>query len=335
MSIKSLNFIHRTNTYVKAGAMALLLGMSSCSKKSPVVMKDVVEFSQPTAAKLIESLENGAKHSKTVFIENSPERLITKTDMKKYKVVPDTLLAKLKTLPDTMEVYFQVYKGKADKLIQKKLTKEDNLLTVAHGNIGRNYIKLAGNSKAYEGDFISQYCGDSLFNSALNQKDSIFRANVSENAYKKLKQHQKDAVLSYLYNVNENLLKKRDKTRAIPESFFDCIEVYANGESSALGKIQAKFNVTPSAKGAEAGLAKRNLIQLLVFGDGEIYKNPHSEKNVKRILDIFKKRKDCSKIIDEVYSKLESYGVNADKLEKTKQKIQKYLYPEMKTKKSK
>lgn len=323
----SVGMISKANTYIKTGALALLVSMSACTKRSPVVMKDVVEFSQPTAAKLIESLENGSRHSKTIFFKDSTKRIITQKDMKNYKEVPDTLLEKLKTLPDTIELYYQVYKGKADKLIQKKLNQKDNLLTVGHGNTGRNYIKLAG-GKAYEGDYISQYAADSLFNSAIMEKDSIFKANLSEKAYKKLKQHQKDAVISYLYNVSEKLLKKNDPKRAIPESFFECIENFAKGEKDALGKIQSKFNVKPSAKGAEAGLAKRNLIQLLVFGNGEIYKNKHAEKNVQRILDIFKPRKDCDKLIEEVYEKLTSYGVNAKNLEKTKAKIDLYLYPQ-------
>lgn len=333
MSIGSIGFLTRTSTYLKTGAVALLVSMSACSKHSPIVMKDVIEFSQPTAAKLIGCLENGARHSRTVFLTDTAHRVLSKKDMKNYKVVPDTLLEKLKTLPDTMELYYQVYKGKADKLIQKKLNKKDNLLTVGHGNIGRNYIKLAGNKRVYEGDYISQFSADSLFNVAINQKDSILRANLSEKAYKKLKTHQKDAVLSYLYNVNETLLSKRDSTRTIPESFFDCVESYIKGDKNALGKIQAKFNVTPSAQGAAAGLAKRNLIQLLVFGNGEIYNNPHAQKNVERILDIFKNRKDCDKIIKEVYSKLEKYGVNSRKLEGTKEKIQKYLHPDLKNKK--
>lgn len=316
----SVGLIRKTNTYLKTGALALLVSVSACTRKAPVVTKDVVEFSHPTAAKLIENLENGARHSITVFVKDSIPQLVKKDDMAKYKVVPDTLLQKLKTLPDTIELYYQVYKGKADKLIQKKQKKPDNLLTVAHGNTGRNYIELAVGKKAYEGDYIAQRSADSLFNDALNKKDSILRANIPEKTYKKLKKYEKDAILSYLYNVNEKLLSLSDPQRAIPESFFECLA------KESKGKVQAKFNVTPSHEGAACGLAKRNLVQLLIYGNGQVYNNPHALKNVHRILDIFKQRFGAQRLLDETFELVEKYGVDSTKLVETKKQFLKYLY---------
>ena len=236
----SVSFIKRTNTYLKTGAMALLIGVSSCTKKAPVVTKDVVDYTYPTAAKLIENFENGARHSVTVFVKGHPQEVIKAEDVQKYRVVPDAILEKLKTLPDTIELYYQVYKGRADELIQKKLKNKNNLLTVAHGTIGRGYIELAGGKKVFEGDYILQKSADSLFNVALNEKDSILRANVSDKTYKNLKLNEKDAILSYLYNVNEKLLINNNPNREIPESFFECLS------KGAKGKVQAKFNVMPS-----------------------------------------------------------------------------------------
>ncbi len=315
----SVSFIKRANTYLKTGTMALLIGVSSCTKKPPVLTKDVVEFTYPTAAKLIENFENGARHSVTVFVKDEPKRVISKSDISKYKVVPDTLLEKLKTLPDTVELYYQVYKGKADELIQKKLNKKNNLLTVAHGTTGRDFIELAGGKKAYEGDFILQKTADSLFNVGLIQKDSILRANISDASYNSLKTNEKDAILSYLYNVSEKLLIKHNPKREIPESFFECL---SNGEK---GKVQAKFNVMPSHEGAACGLAKRNLVQFLIYGNGEVLNDKFAQKTARNLLDVMKERCDSRKLLKEVFDMVEEYGVDSSKLEKTKSDFYKYL----------
>ena len=145
--------LRNTKAYLKAGALALLVSASTCIKR-PALTKDIVEFSHPQAAKLIQKLEAGDRHSATIYLDEAAERLITKKQMKEYRKVPQRILDTLKTLPDTMEVYYQVYKGKADSYIQKQLKKADNLLTVGHGNTGRGYITLAGDKKAYEGDYI-------------------------------------------------------------------------------------------------------------------------------------------------------------------------------------
>lgn len=310
--------LRNTKAYLKAGALALLVSASTCIKR-PALTKDIVEFSHPQAAKLIQKLEAGDRHSATIYLDEAAERLITKKQMKEYRKVPQRILDTLKTLPDTMEVYYQVYKGKADSYIQKQLQKADSLLTVGHGNTGRGYITLAGEKKAYEGDYISQYAADSLFNNALNQKDSILRANISKKAYKKLKNHEKDATLSYLYNVNETLLSKHNDSRTIPESFFECLE---NGDRAL---AQAKFNVMPSSKAVKTGLAKRNLIQMLVFGNGKIYKNEHAQENLHNMLDIIDKKVDSKRRLEEIFDIVKAYGVNEKNLEKTKQEIAEYL----------
>ena len=316
-----INAFNRSTNYIKAGTLALLVSLAGCTKqKAPVVLKDVVEFSHPTTAKLLESLENGHRHSATVFLDSPAKRVVTKEAMDTFKIVPDTLLEKLKTLPDTMEVYFQVYKGKADDAIQKARGNKQNLVTVGHGMTGRDSIALAGNQKAGLGDYVSQYVADSLFNRAINQKDSILRANIAEDTYKRLETYEKDAILSYLYNVNENLLKKYNAKRPIKESFFQCLD------SAEMGKVQAKFNVTPSAKQAVCGLAKRNLIQMLVFGNGKVYSDKFAQENFYKNLSVIKKRKDAKLLMKEVFDILRKYGVDETNLAETQNKVNKYMH---------
>lgn len=315
----SIGLIRKTGTYFKTGAMALLLSAASCTEKAPVITKDIVEFTYPTAAKLIENFENGARHSVTVFVKDSAPQIVKKDSMLKYKLVPDTLLAKLKTLPDTIELYYQVYKGKADKLIQSKLKNKDNLLTVGHGTTGRDYIQLADGSRAFEGDFILQKTADSIFNVTLNRKDSILKANIDSTSYDSLKKNEKDAVLSYLYNVSEKLLSKTDSKRDIPESFFECL---SKGEKA---KVQSKFNVVPSHEAAACGLAKRNLVQFLVYGDGAVLDEKYARKTANKLLDVFKNRSDSCKLLKEIFDMAEAYGVDSTKLTKTKAEFFEYL----------
>ncbi len=314
-----IGVLKTTNCYIKSTALALMLGLGSCAQRPKVLTKDLVEFSCPTAAKLISNLEDGARHSVTVFVGDSIQPIIKNSDASKYMKVSRNLLKSLKKLPKNMEVYYQVYKGKADNLIQRKLNNKTNLLTVGHGNTGRGFITLSGGIKAYEGDYISQYLADSLCNKAILQKDSILKANISSYAYKNLKQNEKDAILSYLYNVNESLLIKKDSSRVIPESFFECI---SNGNKA---KVQAKFNVLPSADGAKCGLAKRNLIQLLIYGDGEVYRDVNAQSNVHNMLDILNEKIDTKRHLKEVFKIVEDYGVDNVKLEKTKQEFFKYI----------
>lgn len=50
-----INSFHKPIHYIKAGSIAILMSLSSCTKqKTPVLTKDLVEFSLPGAARLIE-----------------------------------------------------------------------------------------------------------------------------------------------------------------------------------------------------------------------------------------------------------------------------------------
>lgn len=315
---------NRIKSYIKAGACAALLATAGvfqkCTKPVPVVLKDTIEFTYPTAAQLLTSIENGQRHSKTIFVQAQPTaRVLTEDSIQKFKEVPKEMLDTLKTLPDTLELYYQVYCGKADKAIQKAIGKEQNLVTAGNGVTGRDSITLAGGQKAGVGDYISQYAADSLFNNAIIKKDSILRANITPEAYKKLKPYERDAIITYLYNVSEKVLKAHKKGRAIPESFFECIN------QGKLAKAQSKFNITPSAKEAEAGLTKRNLIQMLVFGNGKIYDNKHSNKTFKNALSTIKKRADSQSIIQEILTILREYKVDEKNLCETEAKINKFM----------
>lgn len=303
-------------SYIKATLLATVLTVGGSvykctTTRDSVPVKDTVEFAHPTAQKLIASMENGAKYSKVVFTHsyNNP-RMLKPDSIDNYSEVPRAMLDTLKQLADTMELYYQVYRGKADNAIQKARGKKPNLVTVGHGNTGRDYITLAGGLKAYEGDYISQYAVDSLFNSAVIEKDSILKVHISPNTYDNLEPYQKDAILSYLFNVNEKILNKHDSKRAIPESFWECIE------QGKLPQAQAKFNVEPSSSKAAAGLAKRNIIQMLVFGNGEIYDNKYSKANFNKQLSIIKNRANYFLLKKEIIDILRNYGIEEEKLTK-------------------
>lgn len=313
-----VSFLHRANNYIKTGALATMLTWGGCSQKAPVVFKKEMPYEYLTTVKLLEKLEQGTIQAKIVYAENAP-RVISANDISKYKVVPAFILKTLKELPDTMELYFRVYKGKADDAIQKALGKKQNLVTVGQGITGRGYIQLANNEKAQLNDYISQYAADSLLNCAVIKKDSILRANIDSKVYKKLKSNEKDAIRAYLHNVSEVLLKKRDSARKIPESFFDCLN------SGDLAKVQAKFNVVPSAPSVATGLAKRNLVEMIVFGDGKIYQEKNALETFYNSLNIIKKREDSDKLIAEILDTARTYGVNAKKLAKTEKQINLYL----------
>lgn len=316
-------FLKRIKSYVKVTACAAFLsttGVVQRCTKTPVVLKDTIEFTYPSAAKLLTNIENGERHSKTVFMTTFPTpRVLTEDSIQKFKEVPKKMLDTLKTLPDTLELYYKVYCGKADKAIQKAIGKKQNLVTVGAGITGRDSIALAGGQKAEAGEYISQYVADSLFNSAINQKDSILKANITPETYENLKQHEKDAILTYLYNVNESLLKTHNPKRAIPESFFECLD------QGKLAEVQSKFNVIPSSDTAKTGLTKRNLIEMLVFGNGKIYDNKYSIKTFEDALSVIKKRLDSQKIIKEILSTLREYKVDEQNLAETESRIQKFM----------
>lgn len=316
---------NKTRNYIKAGICAAVLTTSAVINKctrtvTPIILKDTVEFTHPSAAKLLTYLENGQRHSRTIYVPYQPApNILSKDSIKKFKKVPNIILYTLKTLPDTMEVYYKVYCGKADKAIQKALGTKQNIVTAGNGVSGKDSIIIANGQKAGVNDYISQHAADSLFNNAINQKDSILQANITPQAYRKLKQYEKDAVITYLYNVNENILKKQDAKRNIPESFFECLN------QGKLAEVQSKFNIKPSAKEAEGGIAKRNLIQMLVFGNGRIYDNKYSIKTFENTLNIIKNRRDSKKIVKEILTILREYKVDEKNLCETEQKIKDFM----------
>lgn len=268
-------------------------------------------------SQITEGFENGSRHCVVLYTDSVKNTIVRKCDLSNYKKVSKEVLKKLKALPENMEVYYKVYKGKADSAIQAISGSEHSIVTVGHGNTGLDSISLVKNQKAGLGDYVIQRAADSLYNVNITKKDSILRTNIKQGVYKKLKTNEKDAIISYLYNVDEKLLMRSDSTRAIPESFFECIE---KGDKR---KVQAKFNILPNAEEAKCGIAKRDLVQMLVYGNGEIYNDKHVHKTLERLLKTFQYRKDGKVLIKEAFEMAENYGVDPEKLEKSIEVIKK------------
>ena len=277
----------------------MLVGLSSCTKNAPKLSAPAAEECKQTTELLLALLERGDRYS-TRIAKPADKQVLTVDEISKY--VPNDSIG---------ELFYQVYAGKADKAIRKAKNKKGTLVTVGDGITGLNCIELAGGKKAYEGDYISKHSVDSLLNLALKEKKSIMVNNTADSVYQKMKCHEKDAIVSYLYNVNETILTKNEKGK----SFF---EYLSEGNK---GMVQSKFNITPSSKAAAAGLAKRNLVQMIVFGDGEIYNNKAAQKNFKEQLQIIKKHKKSDNLLKEIVDIVESYGVDSVKFAKTKQQI--------------
>lgn len=318
--------IHKAKTYLKSGALAMLVSCSACTKHSTrgiPMPKDIVEFSQPAAAKLIEKFEGAHKQSKTILIYDTKVRFLRESEIRNYTAISKRKLKEMVTLPDSIETFYQVYEGGADRAIQSVLQagKEtiSHLLTVGHGNTGFDSIPIAGNVWLKKGDYISKFTADSLLNVSINQSDSVIRANLNNKTYSSLKPYEKDAFLSYLHNVNDTLLTKHNSNRAIPESFFECSN---NGWK---GKVQSKFNVRPSSKAAMTGITKRNLIQMIIYGNGEIYKDSFALKTFEKSLDVIANRGDKWRICDEIVNTAKDYGVDTVRLNKTKTAMEMHL----------
>lgn len=287
-------------TYTKALGLSLLVGFSSCDRCSNKVVENVVKTDTlATTKKVLSLLERGDRHSAKFIGVPDDVKILTAEDAKQL------------CENDSGEVFYSVYVGKADKAIRKAKKKKGDLVTVGQGITGLNCIKLAGGAKAYEGDYISSRIADSLLTDAIHEKDSILRANIADSAYKKLKQHEKDAVLSYLYNVNECILKKAPKGK----SFFQHLM------EGNLGMVQSKFNICPSAKSAEAGLSKRNLINLIIFGNGKIYEDKAAQDNFVKQVKKISRHKNGENLLNEVIEISRKYGVDSLNLEQTKEKI--------------
>lgn len=74
-----------------------------------------------------------------------------------------------------------------------------------------NCITLSGGTKAYKGDYINAHSVDSIMNIAINEKESIITSSISRSVYDKLAPFEKDAVISYLYNVDPKILQRLSK----------------------------------------------------------------------------------------------------------------------------
>jgi GH24 family phage-related lysozyme (muramidase) len=276
------------------------MGLTSCTKEKPQETTEAVQYivkhAPSKTTKLLSLLERGDAHS--VFLKDAPKdkRVIKLDELSKY--------AKTDSLG---ELFYQVYVGKADKAIRKARGKKGDLLTVGQGITGKRSIRLAGGLKAKEGDYISATSVDSMLNLEVARRDSVVKSNVSESVYNKLKPNEKDAILSYLYNVNESILKKSPKGK----SFFQ----YLNEGNK--GMVQSKFNIRPSSDVAATGLAKRNLVQMLVFGDGKIYENKEAQENFKQQVKIVKSHKSGNDLLKETFDIVRAYGVNEENLAKT------------------
>lgn len=290
---------------VKNVGMIAMIGLSSCSRtpKPPVAtIQDIVTkpASKTTATKLLAMLERGDRHA--VKLANVPKdtRVIRANEVAKY--IPDGNVG---------ELFYQVYVGKADKAIRRAKGIKTDLVTVGQGVAQEEAITLAGGLKAKENDYIRAKSVDSLMNVAIKDKENIITKEIGSSAYKKLKQNEKDAVLSYLYNVEPRILKNSKSGK----SFFEHLR---DGE---MGKVQAKFNVRASSDKASVGLAKRNLIQILIFGDGRIYPDRKAVKNFRNQVKIIRTHEKGEEFLNEALKIAEDYGVNKNNLDKTRNKI--------------
>lgn len=293
-----MNVGRKIVTYAKAVGLSALVGMSSCAQKEaghvaldPPVSKTV---------ELLSMLERGDVHAVRLSDVPKGKRVLSVDEISQY--VPDNNVG---------ELFYQVYVGKADKAIRKANDKSGDLVTVGHGITGKNCIELAGGVKAHEGDYINAHSVDSIMNTEIGARDSIIHSCVSDSTYSNLSSNEKDAIVSYLYNVNPNLLKKAPKGK----SFFQYLD------EGNKGMVQAKFNVAPSSDVAAAGLAKRNIIQLLIFGDGQVYSNKEAQDNFRKQVDIVRKNKHGKELLEEAVDIVRKYGVNSDNLSKTENMI--------------
>ena len=292
---------------VKNMGMAAVIGFSSCTHAPKPPVASIHEISKgtnittaTTTTKLLSMLERGDRHA--VKLANVPKntRVIKANEVSKY--IPDGNIG---------ELFYQVYVGKADKAIRKAKGIKTDLVTVGQGVAQEEAITLAGGLKAKENDYIRANSVDSLMNLAIKDKENIIIDGIGNSAYKKLKQNQKDAVLSYLYNVEPRILKKCPNGK----SFFEHLK---DGE---MGKVQAKFNVKASSDKASVGLAKRNLVQMLIFGDGKIYADKKAVRNFRKQVEIIKTHEKGEEFLNEALKIAEDYGVNKKNLEKTRSRI--------------
>lgn len=305
-----MNVGNKILNYTKAIGLSAMIGLSSCQKQAPKTMQKISKPKIETVAKnstveLLRSFETGSEESVRITKSAKGAEIIKAKDIKKYN--PNDSIG---------ELYYKVYVGEADKSIRNARKSKGTLVTVGEGITGIEYIKLANGKKAYANDYISKRVADSLLNHAIAQRDSVLRANIAVNEYKKLKPYEKDAVISYMYNIGDRKLKEA-KTG---ESFFEALS------DGNMGYVQGKFSVVPSAQNAKSGIAKVNLAKMIIFGNGKIYNNAKAQKNLRQqIKNIVKNDSNAQQRISEAIDIAEKYGVNKKNLEITEKKIQKIL----------
>lgn len=294
-----MNVCRKIGSYTKALGLSMLIGLNSCGHKINNSTAHVnIDTISCSTKKLIFMLERGDKHAIRLTGVPKNTKVLKSEDI--YKYLPSQ---------EKGDLYYRVYAGKADKAIRSANGEEGTLLTVGSGYTGLNCINLSNAQKAYEGDYISESLADSLTNVAINQKDSILRANIPDSAYNKLQKYEKDAIIAYLYNVKESLLQKAPKGKSF----------YENLSEGNMGVVQSKFNVMPSSDVAKAGLAKRNLIQLLIFGNGKVYSDKISKDNFEKQISIVKGHRRGNKILEDVINIVQKYGVDSLNLSKSKE----------------
>lgn len=305
-----MNVGNKILNYTKAIGLSAMIGLSSCQKQAPKTMQKISKPKLETVAKnstveLLRSFEAGSEESVRITKSAKGAEIIKAKNIKKYN--PNDSIG---------ELYYKVYVGEADKSIRNARKSKGTLVTVGEGITGIEYIKLANGKKAYANDYISKRVADSLLNHAIVQRDSALRANIAVNEYKKLKPYEKDAVISYMYNIGDKKLKEA-KTG---ESFFEALS------DGNMGYVQGKFSVVPSAQNAKSGIAKVNLAKMIIFGNGKIYNNAKAQKNLRQqIKNIVKNDSNAQQRISEAIDIAEKYGVNKKNLEITEKKIQKIL----------
>ena len=306
-----MNVGNKILNYTKAIGLSAMIGLSSCQKQTPKTIQKAV--SKPKVEKvvrnstveLLRSFEVGSEKSVRLAKSAKGADIIKARDINAYN--PNDSVG---------ELYYRVYVGEADKQIRKEKGIKGNLVTVGEGITGEEYIKLANGKKAYANDYISKKVADSLLNNAIAQRDSALRANIAVNEYKKLKPYEKDAVISYMYNIGDKKLKEA-KTG---ESFFEALS------KGNMGYVQGKFSVVPSAQNAKSGIAKVNLAKMIIFGNGKIYNNAKAQKNLRQqIKNIAKNDSNAQQRISEAIEIAKKYGVSKKNLEITEKKIQQIL----------
>jgi len=340
-------------TSLKAITLASLLTAMPCSKRIEKVSKDI-PFDKIELLHNIKPsvLPNDAIFSQRpqilacqdIFSTNKVKDLSQKYDEPFFTKITDVLSTKwlatfrnkkisssedlIKTFEAVDEhsrkiknkKYYRVYYGKADKIADKNLRRSGqnvlDLLTVGHGHTQRGSISL-GDKLLKEGDYISEYQADSLLSVDLGKKDKILSSFVKNS----MKKHEKDAILSYMYNVDWRTLTKSDSTRLVQDSFFEC---FNKGEK---GLVQSKFNVISAGGVEQAGLAQRRLIELLIFGNGQVYEEKQSQQTFKSLVKKINDKKGV-KGINQVVQTLKNYGIDPIKTSKLKAQMLAVVHPE-------